>query len=195
MAAADNIIIGGANKLVVKSVDKTAETIGAILWTGEQNLGIDVARRDDTGWDLTVDQEDASDAFRTLTNDYVDAAASETSNERKYEDGTKMGGTVIADVTLVFAECYGGVLGSGLKRLVWAGFCYIDPTSGSYSQAADEVVKPSLILHSTPAPFAAVAGGAGTPATTLNATMVNATAAITLAESSLGRAENLAVPA
>jgi SLT domain-containing protein len=29
----------------------------------------------------------------------------------------------------------------------------------------------------------------------LNATMVNATAAITLAESSLGRAENLAVPA
>ena len=189
----NNIIYGGANHIVVKSVDKAAETIGAAIWTGNNLVGTTVTNRDDLGIDITLDQEDSSDGFRTLINDYRSEKASETSTSRLYEDSTKVGGTVQTDVPLVWVESYGGVLGDETKRGLTTGFFYIDPTSGGFSQGANAPNAPALTMKSVPAPFAATAdSGAGD--TTLEQTLVGAAATVTIDADSKGKTINVVLP-
>lgn len=187
-----DIIYGGSNKIVVKSVNKTAGTIGAAVWTGTNVVGTQVNGRDDLGIDIVLDQEDSSDAFRTLMADYRSEKAAETSTTRKYEDSTQVGGTVQSDVPLVWVESYGGKFEDESKIAVTAGFFYVAPSSGSFSQAADEPNKPSVTFSSVKAPFDATAGAAGD--TTLDA-LVDATATIVFVEGDQAKTVNVTAAA
>ncbi|MEO5929745.1 MAG: hypothetical protein ABIR47_07425 [Candidatus Kapaibacterium sp.] len=161
---------------------------GNVFTTKEHSLNQiykgDMKRRNDGGFDITIDQDEDTASLETFLETYR-VLASTTGAASKYEDGsTPSAGS--SDVHIGWI----GYHGKSTDVKVTYGVAEVDPTSGSFSTEDSKESRPTIILHSVAAPAA----------TTVTKTLFSSSkvtqpgADKIIAISSLGKVDFLALP-
>lgn len=131
----------------------TTALIGSsAVFTMSEQISTDVSQDDNGVPTVTVENVDASSAFQTFLDTYADYAASADTETFKYEDGTESSASSSAPVLL--CAIAGGIVSDGTdsgKQRSWVGFVTVSKSSGSWTQQADNYVKPTLVLNGVPA--------------------------------------------
>ncbi len=128
----------------------TTATLGSsAVFTMSEQISTDVSLDDSGVPTITINNVEAGSAYQTFLDTYADYSASADTETFKYEDAVEQAGASSAPVLL--CAIAGALIADGGaddgKRRSWVGFVNVSKSSGSWTQEADNYVKPTCVLN------------------------------------------------